>query len=250
MSKLGSFALNLTKTINGFKELGLLGGGAKVATSAGADVATGATATGAGWAGGLLNKLTLFAAAGSMYNATEGKINEKWKEFEDATAGMSDEAKQKIALMQTLGMTDDQQYEDFMQLQRAGGSYGGKSFGEEEIPAREVTVVSDEVIHKDRRAGGSGNALEDAKAAESIDRMSAVAGDLNGQLSGMQQADAAMTSAAQNMMNLPMLVANAVAQAVSTGMGNIQIQITRSAVDTINKHGQQEMFDQVVSDIK
>jgi hypothetical protein len=131
--KIGEFALNLGKVVEGFKTLGLLGG----TGTTGAPVVT-ATPTGGtgGLFGSLLNKLTLFGAAGAVYEATEGQIKKNMAEFDAATAGMTDAEKNKAAVMQTFGWTEADWYQYHYGDKQ---DQNGRFFGTGETP--EITVA-------------------------------------------------------------------------------------------------------------
>ena len=131
--KIGEFALNLGKVVEGFKTLGFLGG----TETTGAPVVTTTPTGGAGGLfGSLLNKLTLFGAAGSMYEATTGQIKKNLAEFNASTAGMSDAEKQKYALMHDFGMSEAEWYQ-----MHYGGAQdpNGRFFGTGDTP--EITVA-------------------------------------------------------------------------------------------------------------
>lgn len=247
--KLGSFALNLQKTISGFKELGLLKGAKDAASEAAKAASTGTTTasgSGIGAAGALgLGGLALIAQGFKWASDRQNNSRELVRGTEENLAanasGVSDllvnylQAQQAASALD-VSATMEEVDAVFSRVEEAYSKLMGAEGGSDALNA-----------YSDWRQENSyGN--DYWEIPESLDQMTATAAETNDQLSGVQKSSADMTSAAQNMMNLPALMANAVAGAVSIAMGNIQIQITRGAVDTINKHGNKEIYDQIVSD--
>lgn len=246
--KLGSFALNLQKTINGFQQLGLLGG-AKEATNAAVKTAeTGVTTSGSGIGtsgalglGGLALIMQGFAWAADQRNNHREQVRGTDENLTANSSGVSN------------------LLTDYLKAQQAASALDVSATMEE---ADAIFSRVEEAYNKLMSAEGGSDALnaysdwrqENSygndywEIPDSLDRMTETAAETNDQLSGVQKSSADMTSAAQNMMNLPALMANAVSAAVSVAMGNIQIQITRNAVDTINRHGNKELYNQIVSD--
>jgi len=107
--KLTGGALDVLKVIEGAKNLTVGGSG----TETGAETTTtDAVVTGTGTGGSvwskLLNGATLFAVADAMYKATEGQIRKNVENFNKSTEGMTDQQRQREALIINFGMTDDE----------------------------------------------------------------------------------------------------------------------------------------------
>ena len=133
--KLGSFVLDLQKAINGFKELGLLGGNKTPTVTPTTTPTTTSSGDGSGGvtggfdAGKILNAITLVAAAKTMYDATVKPLIELSKNFKEQTAGMTLEEQQIYALMHDLNLTEEQARA--MHSEMMFGTSGGRSFAEE-----------------------------------------------------------------------------------------------------------------------
>ena len=231
--KLGSLALNIGKVVNGLS--GLTGGG----EASGADVAATGTGGSPRWAS-ILNKATLFAAAGAMYEATTGKIKQVWSEFQNAAAGMDAQESSVIALMHDLGISEEearkmvlspgsnasvntQQSKDWRPSYMQGKSYyNGPGQG-------------DEVVHKDRRGQST---FEDY--SDSLNRMAAAAEQTN--TNTQQIAQNSVTGAdIRTLTGLPA----AVASAVRSGMAGVTIVISDGAISSIGRRTGRMLGDQV-----
>ena len=249
--KLGSFALNLQKTISGFQQLGLLGGGGKAASEAAKAASTGTTtasgsgigATGALGLGGLALIAQGFGWAADRRNNHRVLVRGTEENLTANTGGVSDllvnylRAEQAAnAIEENFSATAEEFEAVYANVEKTHKALVEAAGGQEALNA-----YSD--WRQENSYGSDYWEIPDSLAA-----MTATAAETNDQLSGVQKSSADMTSAAQNLMNLPTLVANAVAGAVSIAMGNIQITVSRGAVDTINKHGQKDIYDQIVSD--
>ena len=131
--KLGSFVLDLQKTIRGFRELGLFGGNntpTPTTTPPTTPSGDGSGGVAGGFdAGKILNTFALVAAAGTMYEATVKPLIELSKNFKEQTAGMSLDEQQIYALMHDLNLTEEQARE--MHREATFGSSGGASFREQ-----------------------------------------------------------------------------------------------------------------------
>ena len=250
--KLGSFALNLQKTIKGFQELGLVKGAGKSASAAAGSAGTSAATSGSGISAGSLAGIggALVIAQGFNWAANR-RINSPElvrgtdENLAANASGVSDllvnylRAEQAAnAIEQDFSATADEFERVYAEVEKTHQALVEAAGGQEALNA-----------YSDWRQENSFGS-DYWEIPDSLDRMTQTAAETNETLFGVQKSSADLTGAANNMMNLPALTAAAVAQAVSTGMGNIQIQITRSAVDTINKHGQDEIFDQVVTDVR
>ena len=237
--KLGSVAANLMKVVSGFKTLGVIKGGE---TAGGTDGTV--AAGGPKWAS-ILNKATLFAAAGSMYQATEGKIKQVFDEFKKATAGMSSEDESVAALMHDLGITEE---EARKMVQSPGtGTSNGKSFGQDWRPSymqgqsyyNGPKAIGDEVIHKDKRAvNDSAKALE-----ESLGRMSS---EMTQSAAGQTQSNTEVAAAITGLTGLPA----AISAAVQAGMSQVTIVISEEAVGTIGRKVGRSIGNQVQALVK
>ena len=224
--KLAEFGANLMKVKDGFGALGLFGGGK--AAAGGAEAAAAAGGGIKSNISGILNKVALISAAGAMYEATEGKIRDVFKNFQTATAGMSSEDASIVALMHDLGITEEQARS---MVQSPGtGSSNGKSFGADWRPSYmqgqsyyNGPGKGDDVIHTDRR-----NQQTFEQYSASMDRMAAV----TEQASASEiKANSEVAAAIGNLDGLPA----AMSAAVQAGMANVTIVISEGAVGAIGR---------------
>lgn len=249
--KLGSFALNLAKTVSGFKELGLLKGAKDAASAAAKTAGTGATtasgsgigATGALGLGGLALIAQGFGWAADRRNNHRELVRGTEENLTANTGGVSDllvnylRAEQAAnAIEENFSATAEEFEAVYANVEKTHKALVEAAGGQEALNA-----------YSDWRQENSYGS-DYWEIPESLAAMTATAEETNEALSGVTQSSTDMASAAKNMMNLPALIANAVSAAVSVAMGNIQIQITRNAVDTINRHGNRELYNQIVSD--
>ena len=131
--KIGEFALNLGKVIDGLKNFGFFGGNSggdgTTATTGG-----GSTTGGGGFWARAANTAALMGSAASFYRATEGNMKQQLKDFYAQTQGMSVEEQADLLWMQTTGMSPaEYNY-------RKNSDGGGEFFGTPENPV-EVTVT-------------------------------------------------------------------------------------------------------------
>lgn len=215
LMKITSFAANIGRIVSGLTGLfsrngtGGQGTGGQGGTEVLPTGTDGSSGSGGFWAG-VVNKMTLVAGADAVYRATEGKIKELWEEFQTLTAGMSVEEKQKLATMQTLGMTESE-YAAFMANKPAQeAANGSQYYGQDWRPS----------YMKD---------LENP-----MNKMSQVAGEMSGELAGVQQANTDMTAAAKDLLVLTSLPAE-IRQAVADGMASVNIVINEGAVSAIGE---------------
>ena len=106
--KIVGLGASIMQMFSGFR--GLNGGNGGTPAGDGTTVVpTGGTdGTGGGFFSGLLNKLTLFAGADAVSEATHGQTQKVWNEFQAAAAGADSTESSVIALMHDLGMTEDE----------------------------------------------------------------------------------------------------------------------------------------------
>lgn len=208
LMKITSFAANLGRIVSGLG--GLFGGGGSGGTNAPTAGAETTGGSGGFWAG-VINKLALTAGADAVYRATEGQIKEKWKEFQALTAGMTIEEQQKLATMQTLGMTEDQ-YAAFMANKPAvQEANGAQYYGQDWRPS----YMRD---------------LENP-----MNKMNQVAGEMNGEVANMTQSNADMTAAVRDLSVLPANLQTAITNAVIAGMSSVTIVINEGAVSAVGE---------------
>jgi hypothetical protein len=241
--KLGGLALNVGKIVSGFKQLGWIGGGGANNPMPGVTGAqagrTGGVSSGSGFVAGILNAVTLGASAGAMYEATEGKIRELSKEFDEKTAGMTPEEAADFALFHDLGITreelknwgDSHENEDPMSW-----TGRGHSFGEPE-PEPESWLPAMSPFAEN---------LQDYYA-EPIDRMTEVAGETTDAVTQSTAATELMTSAVKGFETMPELLRAAVEGAVRSGMSGVTIVINESAVDAMVPRIGRNMRNQAVN---
>lgn len=240
--KMAEFAANLMKVKDGFGALGLFGGGK--AAAGGAEAAAAAGGGIKSNISGILNKVALVSAAGAMYEATEGKIRDVFKNFQTATAGMSSEDASIAALMHDLGITEEQARS---MVQSPGtGSSNGKSFGADWRPS----YMQDQSYY-----GGPGKGSETVQTgahgrgvstfdnySASMDRMASAAAETSANTQRIAQ-NSVTSADIQTLTGLPA----AVAQAVTAGMKTVTIVIGASAVDAIGTRVGGNMANQVLA---
>ena len=133
--KLGSFYMDLRKTIDGFRELGLFGGGkGTTPTDTGTPVVgageNGSNGGGGGALQGILNTMVLLGAASAMYDATEKKIKQTQAEMEASLEGLEGQDLADAILMHDFGITQaDLDRMNQAGTDEAGGTYAGRGFG-------------------------------------------------------------------------------------------------------------------------
>ncbi len=236
--KIATFATELAKVIKGFSQLGLLGGG-QTGTTTGAAAqagsaapAAGASATGGGWLTGLMNNM-VSGMGTSFVLGEESRIRNTLNE---AMAGLSLEEQKAKAFEQTFGITQA----EFNEWESGSkGTSGGASF---DTQTKYVDVVSDEIIHKDRR----GIKTFEGGAYESVDRMTEVASEMNEATNNQTDATNDMTAAATALQSLPGLIQ----AAVISGMSSVTITIDASGVDAMTPRIASGITDNIVNLVK
>lgn len=131
--KIGEFALNLGKVIDGLKNFGFFGGNSGAPTAPTTAASAGSNFTEA------ITKVALMGSAASFYRATEGNMKQQLKNFYAQTQGMSVEEQADLMWMQTTGMSPaEYNY-------RKNSDGGGAFFGTPENPVEvAVTPVAEE----------------------------------------------------------------------------------------------------------
>ena len=250
--KLGSFALNLQKTINGFQQLGLLGSAKKAAEAgtAASSAGTGATAAGGGigasGAAGIAGTMLIlkgFDWAANRRNNSPELVRGTNENLAANASGVSDllvnylRAEQAAnAIEQDFSATADEFERVYAEVEKTHQALVEAAGGQEALNA-----------YSDWRQENSYGS-DYWEIPDSLDTMTATAAETTAALGGVQQASADMTGAANNLMTLPQMVAAAVSQAVQVGMSGITIMIGGGAVDAINKHGQQYLYNEIVEE--
>ena len=236
LMKITSFAANIGRVVAGLN--GLFGGNGSSGTGGTDTAAAGATSgTGSFWAGAV-NKMTLAAGAYAVNKATEARIQALSAAFNELTAGKSVQEKSDIAYAQMLGMTAEE-YSAFMAGKPATKQNGSQYFMQDWRPSWQQGISyyngpgrGDEVYpHQVTR----GNPLEEAKAAESLDRMTHVAGEMGTAADGSAQASKDMTAAANQLMTMPAEMYTTVYNAIMAGMSSVTIVVDAGCVDTIGE---------------
>ena len=241
--KLASLGADMMKLISGFKELKALGGGEQ-ATETTAQAASGATAGGSPKWASILEKATLFAAAGEVYKATEGKIKQVYDEFENVTSGMTAEDAGIAALMHDLGVTEEEARAIIASPSKENAS--GRYFGADWRPS----YMQDQSYY-----GGPGKGSETVQTgahgrgvstfdnySASMDRMASAAAETSANTQRIAQ-NSVTSADIQTLTGLPA----AVAQAVTAGMKTVTIVIGASAVDAIGTRVGGNMANQVLA---
>ena len=228
LMKITSFAANIGRVVAGLN--GLFSGNGTGGQGGTEVVPTGSEATGGsgGFWAGLVNKMTLAAGAYAVNKATEARIQALNTAFKELTAGKSNQEKSDIAYAQMLGMTTEE-YATFM-----AGKPAEKSWMPDKSPFAENLqnyYYDDLIPHQVTR----GNPLEEAKAAESLDRMTQVAGEMGTAADGSTQASKDMTAAANELMTMPAEMYTTVYNAIMAGMSNVTIVVDAGCVDTIGE---------------
>ena len=219
--KLAELAGNIGKFVSGLQTLGVL----KNETSTQTTTTTGGT--GANWATGWLDKLGMAGASGFMWRETQ-RLREF---FDSALGGLSAKEQQEAALLQTLGISQEElNHWGDQHLNENPMSWTGRghSFGDEEIEAKQVTVISDDITHRDRRPSSNSYFEGGEYYDKSLDRMAAVAEQTS---ANEIQSNSEVTAALGNLQGLPA----AMAAAVQAGMASVTIVVNESAVGAIGK---------------
>lgn len=237
--KLGSFAANLEKVISGFSSLKALTGGAAAAAGGSAAAAATGSAAGGGLASSIAGLMTsgkgLTAIGGMLLYPTIKKIAE-----EGYKVGPDKE------LMDLVG--GEGTYDIYQKIQQQGlarrkvvnpdwrPSYmQGQSYYNYTGP----TAISDEVIHRDRRAvNDSARALED-----SLGRMSS---EMTQSAAGQAQSNSEVAAAITGLTGLPA----AIGAAVQAGMSQVTIVISEAAVGAIGRKAGKSIGNQVQALVK
>ena len=249
--KLGSFALNLAKTVSGFKELGLLKGAKDAASAAAGSAGTGVATSGSGISagsiagiGGALVIAQGFNWAANRRNNSPELVRGTNENLAANATGVSDllvnylRAEQAAnAIEQNFSATAEEFEAVYANVEKTHQALLEAAGGQEALNA-----------YSDWRQENSYGS-DYWEIPESLEKMTATAAETNETLSGVQQAATDMSGAAKNMMNLPQQISAAVSHAVAAGMSNIKIIIGSGAVDDINKHGQKGLFDQILSEV-
>lgn len=237
--KLGGLALNIGKIVSGFKQLGWIGGGGAATAATPAATSAAGSSTGGGFLGGLINTLTLAAGADAVWKATDGRIKELNREFNEKTAGMTPIEAADFALFHDLGITreelnhwgDSHENEDPMSWTGRGHSFGEP----EPEPESWLPAISPFAEN-----------LQDYYA-EPIDRMTEVAGETTEAVTQSTAATALMTDAIKGFETMPELLRAAVESAVRSGMSGVTIVINESAVDAMVPRIGRNMRNQAVN---
>ena len=166
---------------------------------------------------GLLNKLTLFATANEVHEATEGATRKVFDEYMANAEGMDSTESSILALMHDLGMTREE---------------------------AEAAVASES------RTPFQGNwALNDPEKARElltgVENMSEVAGEMTGEIGETRQASAEMTAAAKELSAMPEQMASIVERAIVNGMSQVTIVIDDRGVDALGSSLRGRMGDQI-----
>ena len=233
--KLGSFALDLGKTIDGFKKLGLFGGGA-AGTGGAAEAASAATKGGStGISGaGVLGAAGALAIIQGFAWAKDQRTNhrEQVRGTDENLAAQSGGA--EVELVNYLRAMQEQSALTWME-------------SEEEVAA--IVAKVDEARERLMNTEGGQQALsaysdwrqehsygnEYWEIPEYLDKMTQVAGETTTAVAESNQVTADMTAAVQDLNNLPANLQTAVENAVRSGMNGVTIVINQGAVDTIGK---------------
>lgn len=221
--KLAEMGANIMKLVNGFKTLGLLGGGKAASAAAASSAGAAGTATAGGAAMGVGGALAGVLLGYPMLKriAEEGTdwLN-PWSSYYDSKNG------KHAQVLDTIGGAGTSDiYERLLHPTEIGVS-AGKSFAPEEIEAKQVTVISDDIVHRDRR---SQNTFEGGEYYDrSLERMAAVAEQTS---ANEIQSNSEVTAALGNLQGLPA----AMAAAVQAGMASVTIVVNESAVGAIGR---------------
>lgn len=218
--KIGVFAANMGKVLNGFKELGLLGGG----TAAANGVGTTAAASGTFWSN--VGTLATHAIGAMMLYPTVDKLLREGVDLSNPfSAGKSYEDTQKKVLdIMSPGM--GYLYEKAMNPGKAEPITFGQSyrFG--------ANLDEEAIFHRDRRSGTefqSGEVI-DGRVANAMDRMNTLIGETN--QTNRTIAQNSLTPADINAFTgLPAQIS----AAVRSGMSGVTIIINDSAVSAIGR---------------
>ena len=261
--KIAEIALNLGKTIDGLRTLGLLGGAGAAAgagaSSAAAEAAAGAAGTAAassvtlsGMLGGLIAKLPLIGAAYAMYDATEGELNRRMeaskKELEAITEGLSGQELEDAISRFYFGATQDEMQEvldkqKILDELNKDSSDGGAYF---DIPEWYGTkgggpgLATGEVDTSNRRFAKYYGYDTDTDNVEHALSM------VDQTVQKNSQTNSEMSAAVTGLGTLPA----AIQQAVIAGMSEVTITISAGAVDTIGDRVGTHLGNNIVNMIK
>lgn len=219
--KVVGLGASIMQMFSGFN--GIIGGnGTPTGTGTDTVVPTGAKEGSAGKTGGtffsgLLNKLTLFATANEVHEATEGATRKVFDEYMANAERMDSMESSILALMHDLGMTREE---------------------------AEAAVASES------RTPFQGNwALNDPEKARQlttgVENMSEVAGEMTGEIGETRQANAEMTAAAKELSAMPEQMASIVERAIVNGMSQVTIVIDDRGVDALGSSLRGRMGDQI-----
>ena len=224
--KLGELAANIGQIVTGLG--GLMGGkGGQAASSA---AASGTAASGvSGGIGAVAGKLGTAATAVLLGYPIVKKIMEEGTDWLNPWSDYYKDMDKKTA--DTLSTIAGKDMSDI--YNRAMNPAYTANWMPEKSPFAEnlQNYYDDPLQHKVVR----GNPLEEAKAAESLDRMNQVAGEMNGEVANMTQANADMTAAVSDLSALPENLQTAVTNAIIAGMNNVTIVINEGAVSAVGE---------------
>lgn len=216
--KLGGLALNIGRIVSGLKDLFGGGGGNQTTTGAPEAQTTGTAAPSVGGTGTVLFDTVmaqLMATAGAMKEHT--RLTNWWK----AGGGDVEQWAQFGVDQGYLTQEQAQQNIDFM-----------AKMDELAAATKENTAAQEENSWMPEKSPFAENLQN--YYAEPMDRMTQVAGEMSGELAGVQQANTDMTAAAKDLLVLTSLPAE-IRQAVADGMASVNIVINEGAVSAIGE---------------
>ena len=231
--KLASFAANLAKAINGFKELGLLGAGKAASDTVAAGGAGKAIGSGLGAAG--LAGITGAGLIGAGFLWAADRRNN----HADQVRGTNE-----YLVAQSSGV--EQLLANYILAEKAANSL---TYGETAAEIEAIYARVDETYKALMGANGGAEALSaysdwrqersygnmDWELPESLEKMVTVAGEMNGQVADLTQTNADMTAAVGELSALPANMQTALENAIRSGMNGVTIVVNQSAVDTIGR---------------
>lgn len=224
--KITELAANIGRVVSG---LGGLTGGGK-GESGGTETATTGAATASSGSGGWVSMYGKLSAVLLGYPVLK-KISEEGTDWlnpwSDYYKDMDKKTGETLSIIAGKDMTDI--YNRAMNPEKKENDWMPKISPFEENLQH---YYADELIpHKI----ASANPLDDAKAAESMDKMTQVAGEMGQAANGSAQANKEMTDAANGLMTIPAEIYTQVYNAILAGMSNVTIVINQGAVDTIGR---------------
>ena len=219
--KVVGLGASIMQMFSGFN--GIIGGnGTPTGTGTDTVVPTGGKEVNAGktsgtFFSGLLNKLTLFATANEVHEATEGATRKVFDEYMANAEGMDSMESSILALMHDMGMT---------------------------------RAEAEAAVASESRTPFQGNwALNDPEKARElltgVENMSEVAGEMTGEIGETRQASAEMTAAAKELSAMPEQMASIVERAIVNGMSQVTIVIDDRGVNALGSSLRGRMGDQI-----